>query len=56
MKKEVTLAQFVRKATKEATSLITSYIDENKPIKSIKIERFIFEIEIVCEEGSVVRT
>ncbi len=33
-----------------------SYIDESKPKKSIKIERFVFDIEIVCAQGKLMRT
>jgi hypothetical protein len=54
--KELQLAEFVGKASRKATDLIVQYIDFNRPRESLNIDRNMFEIEIVCERGRVIRT
>ena len=44
------------KASKKATELIVHYIDFSRPRESVSIDRNMFEIEIVCERGKLIRT
>ena len=50
------MAEFVRRASRQAAAIISAYIDENRPKRSLKLERHIFEIEIVCERGRTLQT
>jgi hypothetical protein len=54
--KELEWADFVTAASRNATDLITHYIDINRPKESVTIDRNMFEIEIVCERGRLIRT
>lgn len=40
----MSLVQFIRKVTKKASLIVSHYIDENKPVKPVKLERHLFEI------------
>lgn len=40
--KELELAEFVRKASRKASDMVTHYIDLNRPRESLKIDRNLF--------------